>query len=59
MITIATLIVAIGLSALWFSPVADSFSPARSGSTSYAKIEPEISRIVQDHGMHVTGKHSF
>ena len=59
MITIATLIVAIGLSALWFSPVADSVSLARSGSTSYAKIEPEISRIVQDHGMHVAGKYSF
>jgi hypothetical protein len=59
MITIATLIVAIGISALWFSPVADSVSPVRSGNISYAKIEPEISRIIQNHGMHVIEKHSF
>ena len=59
MITIATLIIAIGISALWFSPVADSVSPVRSGNISYVQIEPEISRIIQNHGMHVIEKHSF
>jgi|GEM_PF-5595354 hypothetical protein len=55
---IATLSVAIGISVLWFSPAVDSVSPDRP-IMSYAQIEPKIYRIIDNHGMHVTGKYTF
>ena len=59
MMVVATLVVTIGLTTLWFSPAVNTVNHIQSNNITYARLKPEMMNTIKNYGMISVTNNSF